>query len=147
HNRLLLGQGAGQRFFAINVLAVLGGFDGGESVPVVRQGQHYGINVAPGHDLTVVVVAFAVGVFIGTIDGGDGLFQIAFINVAGGQHAAVGLGQEFVGVTGSHHAPADHGHGDLVGGGVLAQNPGRDDGGKGQGTGGLGQKPATGGIR
>ena len=53
---LLLGNGAGERFLAVDVLLVLGGFGGDQGVPIVRHGEHDGVNVLAGHHFAVIVV-------------------------------------------------------------------------------------------
>ena len=140
---MLFGDGAGERFFAVDVFAIFGGFDGDDAVPVVGDGEHDGVDVFGGHHFAIVVVGAAVGVFVVAVDGFEGGLEVLFVDVTGGDDLAVGFGEEFVGVAGSHHAPADDAHGDAIGGGVLAEDGGGDDGGKADGGGGASEELAA----
>jgi len=65
---LLFGDGAGEGLFTINIFFLIGGFDGNERVPMVRHGEHEGVNVVAGHQLAVIVVGFAVFVAVMAVD-------------------------------------------------------------------------------
>ena len=85
---LLLGDGAGQRFLAVDVLLVLGGFGGDQGVPIVRHGQHDGVDVLAGHHLAVIVVGLAVLVLVVAVDLVQGLLEMVLVQVAGGDDLA-----------------------------------------------------------
>lgn len=140
---LLFGDGAGEGFFAVDVFAIFGGFDGDDAVPVVGDGEHDGVDVFGGHHFAIVVVGAAVGVFVVAVDGLEGGLEVLFVDVTGGDDLAVGFGEEFVGVAGAHHAPADDAHGDAIGGGVLAEDGGGDNGGEADGGGGASEELAA----
>lgn len=111
---LLLGDGAGEGFLAVDVFALLCGFNGDDAVPVVREGEHDGVDVLAGHQLPVVVVGLAVGVLVIAVDGAGGGGEVLFVDVTGGDDLAVAFGEELAGIAGAHHAPADDAHGDAV---------------------------------
>ena len=144
HDGLLLGNGSGERLFTVDVLAVFRGFDGGERVPVVRDGDHDSVDVLARHDLAVVVIAFAVLVLVGAVDGVERLLQIAFVDVTGRHDLAVGFIEKFGRVTRAHHTPAEHGHGDLVGRCVLTKHTCGHNGRETNGGGGLRDELAAG---
>ena len=87
---LLFGDGAGQRLLAVNVLLVPGGLDGHQGVPMVRHGQHDGINVGPRHQFAVIVVSLAALVLVMLVDLADQVFEVVLVHVAGGHHPASG---------------------------------------------------------
>ena len=109
-NGLLLGNGAGQRFLAVNVLLVPGGFDGDQGMPMVRHGQHHGVNVLARHHLAVIVVGLAVLVLVMAVDLVQRLLEMVLVQVAGGDDLAVFHAQKRLRVAGALHAPAHHAH-------------------------------------
>ena len=112
---LLFDNGAGQRFFAIDVLAAPQGLGGDQFVPVIRHGQHDGVNVVARHHFAVIVAGLAVLVFIKLVDFVDGALQMAPVQIAGGNHLAVLGVQKLIGVVRPLPAPADHAEVDAVG--------------------------------
>ena len=82
---------SGQRFFAVNVLAGGDGVHCGYGVPMVGQGNHYGVDVLAGENFAVIVIAgyvFAekffrvlqaerVGVVVSVILLSDGVVDVA----------------------------------------------------------------------
>ena len=142
---LLLGDGAGEGFFAVDVFAVFGGLNGDDAVPVVWEGEHDGVDIGAGHELAEVVIGFAVAVFVVAVDGVGGGGEVLLVDVAGGDDLAVSFGEEFIGVAGAHHAPADDAHGEAIGGGVLAEDGSGDDGGEADGGSGACEELAAGG--
>ena len=99
-------------------------------MPMIRHGQHDGINVLAGHHLAVIVVGLAVLVLVVAVDCVHRLLEMLIVQVAGGDYLAVFHVQEFTGVAGPLHAPADHTQRDAPGrGGCIlpAQGAGRDD--------------------
>ena len=75
--------------------------DCGQGVPVVRQGELDGVEVASAYQLAVVEVRFAVGILVCLIDYPLGLVAMALINVADGHHLDLAAGQEAVHIAGA----------------------------------------------
>ena len=107
---------------------------------MVRHGEHYGVDIVARHHLAVIVVSFAVRVVVVFVDGVHGLFQRAFVQIAGGDDLTVLFGHEALCVARTHHAPADNANDDSIGGRrppVLAERAGGNQsrGGNGGGRG------------
>jgi hypothetical protein len=56
HHRLLLANGAGQRFLAVNILALPRRLHRHQRVPMIRRGQHHRINILPRKQLPIVMI-------------------------------------------------------------------------------------------
>ena len=146
HNGLLFGDGAGKRFLPVNVLLIPGRLGGDERVPMIRHGEHHRVDVRAGHHLAVIVIGFAVLVFVFLVNLVRGRFQVILVDVAGSDHLAVSLPHEILGVAGALHAPANHAHRDAFRrsrAAVCAESTGRNDCGRSDGGGGCSDELAA----
>ena len=120
---LLLGDGSRQRFFAVNILFVVGGLGRHQGMPMIGHGQHDSVDVLASHHFAVVMVGFAVLVFILVVDSVHCGLQVLFVEIAGGDHLAILLCQKGVGIARTHHSPAYHAHRDALGRGSVSLKP------------------------
>lgn len=135
----------GEGFLAVDVFAVAGGESADGGVPVVGGGDHDGVDVGAGADVAEVFEHEAVGVGVAFVDAFLGGFHLFGVDVADGADGDVVYVEEGSHVAVAHAADADHGHGDAVAGGVLAEDAGGDDveGGRGGGGGGVAEEGAA----
>ena len=149
HNGLLLGHGAGERLFAVDVLFVSRRLGGNGLVPMIRHGDHHGVDVRPRHHFAVIVIRFAILVLVVPIDGVHRRREMVFVNVTRRDHLAVRFSHEIAGIARTLHAPADDAHGDAFRGSrapIRSQRAGGDDGRCRHGGGGGGNKAAAGNL-
>jgi len=115
HNRLLLGNGARQRFLAVNVLAAPRRFHRNERVPVIRQRQHHRVNVRPRQQLPVIVIRGAIVVPVMLVDALDHFLQVPPIHVARRNHLTIRLFEKRLRVAAPHPTASDDAHDNAVG--------------------------------
>ncbi len=132
---LLFRDGLGQGLFAVNIFFVVGGFNGDERMPMVRHGQHDGINIIARHHFAVIPVARAILVAVMAVDRVECRVQMMRVEIAGGtDHLAITLREERSRVARPLHAPTDDAQRDAFRRGrpvSAAERAGRDDGGQG----------------
>ena len=112
--RLLFGYGVRQRLFAVDVFLVPRSFGGDDLMPVVGDGDHHGINIVAGQQLTIIVVALAVLIPIGVINLLDGGLQMIGVDIARCDDLAVRQSQKRFRVSGPLPSHAYHAQIDAV---------------------------------
>jgi len=133
YDGLLLDNGAGERFFTVDVLLPVGRFGGQQGVPMVRHSDHDRVNIVAGQEFAVVVVCLAILVAVAGVDGIHSGPEVVGLDVAGRDDLAIGLIEEDLGVARPHHAPADDAEGDAVRGcGACPGTRGHDGGNSGR---------------
>ena len=132
-DRLLLFDGAGEGFLAIDVLFVSSGFGGEQGVPGIRHREHHAINVFARHYLAVIMIGFAVLVLVMPVNGVDRALEMFLIEIACGYNLAIGQPEKVGGVARPLHSPTDYSHGDAIRWRRLAKNIRRDNDRRGKG--------------
>ena len=80
--RLLFSYRVRKRLFAVNVFFVPRSFGGDDLMPVVGDGDHHGIDIVAGQQLTIIVVGLAVLIPIGVINLLDGRLEMICVDIA-----------------------------------------------------------------
>ena len=80
-----LGDGEGQRFLDVDILAVAHRVDGDQRVPVVGRADEDGVDVGTAVEFAEVAVGFAIGVLVGGVDADGGGFDAVAVHVANGE--------------------------------------------------------------
>ena len=111
---LLLGDGAGERFLAVDVLLRVGGGGGQDRVRMVRHREHHGVNILAREHLAIIVVRLAVFVAVVGVDVVERALEPVLVQIANGDDLAVFVGHERVGVAGPHAAPTNRADGDAL---------------------------------
>ena len=104
----------GKRFFAVDILAGIDGLDRLNSVPVVRRGYTYGIDVLAIDNLAVVVVRLAVVVLVTLVGPITSGVAAGGVTVGNRNSDNAGIGHESVLQTAVLNAHADETNGNLV---------------------------------
>lgn len=110
-------------------------------MPVIRHRQHHGVNVVTRHHFAVIMIGRAVFVLIMVVDCVHRGLQMFLVQVARGDHLAIVLVKEGLGVARSLHAPTDDTQRDAVGrpgtpgqtGGTAGENQRQSERGAGGG--------------
>ena len=89
YDGLLFGDGFCEGFFTLDGLFVAGSIDGDECVPVIRDGNHDGVDVGSRQHFAIVVIGFAILVLIVIVDGIDRFLEVVFVDVARGHDLAI----------------------------------------------------------
>src|ERR1019366_1056439 len=105
-NGLLFSDCAGERFLTVDILLLPGSLDCGQGMPMVREGQHDGVNVAPRHQLPIIMIRLAAGVLVMAVDLLHERVEVRLVHVARGNHLAFLQGKERIGVPISHASTA-----------------------------------------
>ena len=80
-----LGDGEGQRFLDVDILAVAHRVDGDQRVPVVGRADEDGVDIGAAVEFAEVAVGFAIGVLVGGVDADGGGVDAVAVHVADGE--------------------------------------------------------------
>ena len=116
-----------RRFLALNVLARANRHDADERVPMIRRGDHNGIDVSAVEKLAKVLERCAIMIPVMLIHHLFGAAQMAAVNVAHGKNSGIGLFQIGPKIpTRAVTTGADEANCDLLAGRLSTQNARRD---------------------
>lgn len=126
--RAALGDGEGEGFFDVDVLAVAHRVDRDERVPVVGRADEDDVEIGAAVELAEIAVGFAVGITVFLIYAGGGGIAAGAIHIAHGDHAdGFGRAEQGAVVAIGDVAAADDADGDFLARGVLAAEAGGQD--------------------
>ena len=89
HDRLLLGNGAGQRLLTVDIFFAVRGRNRYQRMPVIGHRNHHRVNIVARQQFAIVVIGLAILVPIARVDGVDCGLQMILVQIAGGNDLAV----------------------------------------------------------
>jgi hypothetical protein len=125
-----LRDGHGQWLFVIHVLAIAGGFDAYQRVPMVGCHNRHGVDIVPNEQFAIVAIGCETFAAVMLLDPVDGFLTEYLAQIADGDCLHVIVPEECSQMPAPHAADADESHGDFLAwrhGSVYAEHRRRDD--------------------
>ena len=105
-------QGVGKGFLAIDMYTGICAGNGRNGMPVVRQGNHHGVNIAAGHNFFEITVGFTILIVVIPIHKIPARFKVFLINITNGNNLNIIQMNKMIGIVIALPAKADDAHGD-----------------------------------